>query len=93
MTLSGTRHLGDRDSLGALRRTHDALVARTCELTEANARLEAFASTVSHDLMQPIAAIAGFLSLLDRGLVDLGDEQVAVVEGILHIRQPAVGSS
>ena len=74
MTFTGTPGIDDRDAVGALRRAHDALVTRAGELTEANERLSAFASTVSHDLMQPVAALAGFLSLLDRGLVDLDAE-------------------
>ena len=61
-----------------------ALEARARELAEANARLEAFASTVAHDLMQPVAALAGFLSLLDHGLPDLAPEHRSWLEGAIR---------
>ncbi|MFL6204209.1 MAG: EAL domain-containing protein [Acidimicrobiales bacterium] len=43
-----------------------ALEARVEALDIANDRLKTFASTLSHDLMQPVSALDGFLGLLDR---------------------------
>jgi signal transduction histidine kinase len=64
--------------------SHHALEARARDLAEANTRLEAFASTVAHDLMQPVAALAGFLSLLDHGLPDLAPEHRSWLEGAIR---------
>jgi EAL domain-containing protein (putative c-di-GMP-specific phosphodiesterase class I) len=77
---------GDR----SLHRAHATLALRATELAEANERLRAFASTVSHDLMQPVAVLAGFLSLLDRGLPELDAEQRAWLDGALRGKERLV---
>lgn len=75
--------LAERDGDQSLHRAHATLAQRATELAEANDRLRMFASTVAHDLMQPVAAMAGFLSLLDRGL-DPGDERRPWLEGAVR---------
>jgi PAS domain S-box-containing protein len=58
----------------ALREAHEALEARAGQLVAANDRLAAFATTLSHDLLQPVAALDGFLTLLDMHATELDDE-------------------
>jgi PAS domain S-box-containing protein len=58
----------------ALREAHGALEAHVEELGIANERLFTFASALTHDLMQPLAALDGFLNLLDRFAVELDDD-------------------
>ncbi|PNY79262.1 bacteriophytochrome (light-regulated signal transduction histidine kinase) [Deinococcus koreensis] len=48
--------------------------ARTAQLTEANAALDAFSASVSHDLRAPIRHVAGFAGILRRA-VARGDAQ------------------
>lgn len=55
----------------ALREAHEALEGHATDLAAANVRLESFASTLSHDLLQPVAALDGFLSLLERDAAEL----------------------
>jgi len=55
---------------------HRALEARVHALDVANDRLSSFATTLSHDLMQPVSALDGFLGLLDRFAPELtGDHR------------------
>lgn len=58
----------------ALREAHRALETHAGELGAANDRLEAFASTLTHDLLQPVAALDGFLTLLDQHATELQDD-------------------
>ena len=62
---------------------HDQEVA---ELRAANERLTAYASTVSHDLLQPIAALDGFLGLLVRFADVLNPEHREWLAGAVRCR-------
>lgn len=66
---------------GALAEEHRALLRRFGELTSANVRLTSFAETLSHDLMQPIAALAGFLSMLEESADELTEEHLDWLRG------------
>lgn len=54
-----------RKELQEERRLHSMLSQRTIQLERSNADLEQFAYAASHDLQEPLRAIAGFLGLLD----------------------------
>lgn len=53
---------------------HEALGLHAAELAAANTRLATFAGTLSHDLLQPMVALDGYLSLLERDTPELSDE-------------------
>ena len=81
-----TRDLSDRrrqdEAIAALNRDlEQRVVERTAQLAEANAQLEAFAYSVSHDLRAPLRAMQGFAQALseDYGdrLDDLGKQYAA----------------
>ena len=58
---------------------------RTRALREANAELEAFAYTVSHDLRAPLRAIIGFSTMLgDQARERLDDEHNRILDGVLQ---------
>jgi PAS domain S-box-containing protein len=59
----------------ALADAHRALEARAAELAAANERLASFADTLTHDLLQPLSALAGFLALLQRTSGSMGADQ------------------
>lgn len=57
-----------------LRAAHEELELRAQELADANDRLASFAATLTHDLLQPVAALDGFLRLLDAEAQELNEE-------------------
>jgi len=57
-----------------LREAHEALEIHAGEVMAANDRLATFASTLTHDLLQPVAALDGFLKLLERHAPELDEE-------------------
>jgi len=63
-----------RDITGRKRIEHD-LAGKTQALQRSNTDLERFAYSVSHDMRQPLRAIAGHLQLLQTGLQDKLDEE------------------
>ncbi len=54
------------------------------ELVEANGRLATFAATLSHDLLQPVAALDGFLTLLAERATELDDEHRAWLDAAIR---------
>jgi light-regulated signal transduction histidine kinase (bacteriophytochrome) len=66
-----------------LRRVRGELARRTAELEHARAELKELASSVSHDLSQPLTTVAGFADLLSRryeGQLDAdGEEFIAFI--------------
>ena len=68
----------------ALRDAHESLGLHAAELAAANVRLETFASTLSHDLLQPVAALDGFLSLLERDADELTTDHRDWLAGALR---------
>lgn len=58
----------------ARKNDEQALQEKSEALQRSNADLERFAYSVSHDMRQPLRAIAGHLQLLERGLTDRLDE-------------------
>jgi two-component system sensor histidine kinase/response regulator len=63
-------HTSDRE----LRRRQEELRLQAADLARSNADLDQFASVVSHDLVEPLNVITGYLELLSARLSDKLDE-------------------
>ncbi|MGQ0830243.1 MAG: EAL domain-containing protein [Microthrixaceae bacterium] len=73
-----------RAAAAELALAHEALGLHAADVAAANVRLETFASTLSHDLMQPVVALDGFLSLLREEATELDDEHREWLAGALR---------
>jgi chemotaxis family two-component system sensor kinase Cph1 len=63
----------------------DRVLQRTAQLTAANAELEAFSYSVSHDLRAPLRAISGFTQIIGRRhRADLNEEGQHYVDNIIQ---------
>jgi signal transduction histidine kinase len=67
-----------------IERLNRALELRVQQLAESNRELEAFASSVAHDLQTPLTAIDGFRSLLERAVAEGNDAVVAHCADRIH---------
>jgi PAS domain S-box-containing protein len=63
-----------------IRAALDALEVRAADLAAANGRLADLAATLSHDLLQPVAALDGFLRLLQSSAGELEEEHRSWLE-------------
>jgi light-regulated signal transduction histidine kinase (bacteriophytochrome) len=73
------------------RNLEDKVVQRTQELARSNKDLEQFAYVASHDLQEPLRAVAGFVELLKMQLTNTLDEKTQkymnfVVDGVLRMQ-------
>jgi PAS domain S-box-containing protein len=73
-----------RSAEAALRDAHEELSLHATDMAAANRRLEAFAGTLTHDLLQPVVVLDGFLSLLERDSAELSEEHVAWLAGAVR---------
>jgi PAS domain S-box-containing protein len=79
-----------REAAADLRRAHEAMALHATELAAANERLADFATTLTHDLMQPVSSMSGFLSLLHRGAPELDDEHRSWLDAAVRGRDRIV---
>lgn len=63
-----------RRAAARARDANEQLEALTSDLKESNERLEQFASTLSHDLQEPLRMVSNFVGLLDERYSDEFDE-------------------
>jgi PAS domain S-box-containing protein len=71
----------------ALREAHEALAAHAADLSAVNERLGAFATTLTHDLLQPVAAVDGFLGLLRSHADELTEEHRDWLQRAIHSKE------
>jgi PAS domain S-box-containing protein len=88
----GRRFIGILRDVTARKAAEESLAKQTAELARSNAELEQFASVASHDLQEPLRAIAGFSRLLAqryRGKIDAdADEFIGHVEtGVVRMQE------
>jgi PAS domain S-box-containing protein len=76
-----------RTAEAALRDAHEELSLHATEMAAANMRLESFAGTLSHDLLQPVVVLDGFLSLLARDSSELSEEHASWLAGAVRGKQ------
>lgn len=74
----------------ALHDAHQALEAHVGELGLVNDRLASFASALTHDLLQPVAALDGFLGLLERHATEITADHREWLEGALRGKRRVV---
>jgi len=67
--------LSSGSDITARRAVEDALATKTRELERSNAELDQFASTVSHDLKEPLSTIGGFAEVLQERYEEKLDEK------------------
>jgi light-regulated signal transduction histidine kinase (bacteriophytochrome) len=67
--------IGSKNDVTELERTQEALARKAKELARANAELEDFTYSVSHDLKEPLRAIEAFSSFLAEDYSDKLDEE------------------
>ena len=70
---------------------NDVLESRTEELTHSNADLEQFASAASHDLQEPLRAVAGCIQVFERkyrGKLDHKSDELIrmIVDGAVRMK-------
>jgi signal transduction histidine kinase len=81
------RHSADLEAahaelLAAQNRLEQLVAQRTDEISRANADLEAFASSVSHDLRAPLRHVRQFLEMFALEAAELGQERLAPISEV-----------
>ncbi len=73
------------DMAGNLKEQTENLRAKTDQLQESNLELDRFASIASHDLQEPLIALASNLKLLERRMRDADQDAKALLEDSLSV--------
>jgi len=81
------RHSADLEAahaelLAAQNRLEQLVAQRADEISRANADLEAFASSVSHDLRAPLRHVRQFLEMFAQEAAELGEERLAPISEV-----------
>jgi signal transduction histidine kinase len=81
------RHSADLEAahaelLAAQNRLEQLVALRADEISRANADLEAFASSVSHDLRAPLRHVRQFLEMFAQEAAELGEERLAPISEV-----------